>query len=106
MATPDSLVSGAAATPLDPLPSALNTAHGARHCRINIPIHAFDVLGIDRADYTAQELLADAEPEINTLDERVPFITDIEPLGAVIWKLTSRAKKKSPKNRALTAKKQ
>ena len=85
---------------------AVNFADDARHCHINIPIHAFDVLGIERADYTAQELLSDAEPEIKTLDERVPFITDIEPLGAVIWKLTSRAKKKSPKNRALTAKKQ
>ena len=54
---------------------------------INIPIHAFECLGIKQGEVTAVDLLSDRSTTA-MLETGTPFHTDIEANGAVIWKLT------------------
>ncbi len=54
---------------------------------INIPIHAFECLGIKQGEVTAVDLLSDRSTTA-MLETGTTFHTDIEAHGAVIWKLT------------------
>lgn len=70
--------------------AALNFGDEKASMSINIPQHAFDILGIQAAvNARATELLSGAAG-VKTFSSKVPFETEIEPFGAVIWKLTTR----------------
>lgn len=70
--------------------AALNFGDEKASMSINIPQHAFDILGIQAAvNARATDLLSGAAG-VKTFSSKVPFETEIEPFGAVIWKLTTR----------------
>lgn len=57
--------------------------------KINIPIHAFNILGIKEGEYEAEELLS-GEKMKKYLSSEVPFETFISPYNAVIWKICNK----------------
>ena len=63
---------------------------------INIPIHAFECLGIKQGEVTAVDLLSDRSTTA-MLETGTPFHTDIEAHGAVIWKLTPLRRTSRPR---------
>lgn len=70
--------------------AALNFGDEKASMSINIPQHALDILGIQAAvNARATELLSGAAG-VKTFSSKVPFETEVEPFGAVIWKLTTR----------------
>lgn len=69
---------------------ALNFGAEKASMSINIPQHALDILGIQAAvNARATDLLSGAS-EVKTFSSKVPFETEVEPFGAVVWKLTTR----------------
>lgn len=70
--------------------AALNFGAEKAYLSINIPQHALDILGIQAAvNARATELLSGAAG-VKTFSSKVPFETEVEPFGAVVWKLTTR----------------
>lgn len=70
--------------------AALNFGAEKASMSINIPQHALDILGIQAAvNARATELLSGAAG-VKTFSSKVPFETEVEPFGAVAWKLTTR----------------
>lgn len=69
---------------------ALNFGAEKASMSINIPQHALDILGIQAAvNARATDLLSGAT-DVKTFSSKVPFETEVEPFGAVAWKLTTR----------------
>lgn len=69
---------------------ALNFGAEKASMSINIPQHALDILGIQAAvNARATDLLSGAAG-VKTFSSKVPFETEVEPFGAVVWKLTTR----------------
>ena len=70
--------------------AALNFGAEKASMSINIPQHALDILGIQAAvNARATDLLSGAAG-VKTFSSKVPFETEVEPFGAVVWKLTTR----------------
>ena len=70
--------------------AALNFGAEKASMSINIPQHALDILGIQAAvNARATDLLSGATG-VKTFSSKVPFETEVEPFGAVAWKLTTR----------------
>lgn len=70
--------------------AALNFGAEKASMSINIPQHALDILGIQAVvNARATELLSGAAG-VKTFSSKVPFETEVEPFGAVVWKLTTR----------------
>ncbi len=70
--------------------AALNFGAEKASMNINIPQHALDILGIQAAvNARATELLSGAAG-VKTFSSKVPFETEVEPFGAMVWKLTTR----------------
>lgn len=70
--------------------AALNFGAEKASMSINIPQHALDILGIQAAvNARATDLLSGAAG-VKTFSSKVPFETEVEPFGAVAWKLTTR----------------
>lgn len=70
--------------------AALNFGAEKASMNINIPQHALDILGIQAVvNARATDLLSGAAG-VKTFSSKVPFETEVEPFGAVVWKLTTR----------------
>lgn len=65
---------------------AVNFSDSSRNCEINIPQHAFDILGLKKGNYFATDLLT-GKRQKKTLAPDVPFPTEIQANNAVIWKI-------------------
>ncbi len=65
---------------------AVNFASESCDLAVNIPRHAFEMLGIPEGTVTAHELLS-GETDTKTLSFSEPFRTMIQPHDAVIWKM-------------------
>ena len=65
---------------------AVNFSDCSRNCEINIPQHAFDILGLKKGNYFATDLLT-GKRQKKTLAPDVPFPTEIQANNAVIWKI-------------------
>ena len=63
------------------------------HVDLCIPDHAFQVLGIRRGAAQATELLTGSTRDI-LFEPGAPFSAEIEPHGAVMWKITVKPRKK------------
>ena len=63
------------------------------HVDLCVPDHAFQVLGVRRGAAQATELLTGSTREI-LFEPGAPFSTEIEPHGAVMWKITVKPRKK------------
>lgn len=63
---------------------------------VNIPRHAFEVLGLPVGECSAEELLTGQKRRI-VLSEDFPLETEVEAHGAAAWKLVKNPKKKSSK---------
>ncbi len=63
---------------------------------INIPEHAFNVLGISGATATMTELLSGEKMRKDFRPDK-PFDACVEPFGAAIWKIKHRAPRRSKK---------
>jgi glycosidase len=68
---------------------AVNFAGHDCDLQINIPRHAFEVLGLQEGEADAQELLSGKDPERRNLDSSTPFATHVSAHGAVVWKFTA-----------------
>lgn len=71
-----------------------NFADTPRELAVNIPRHAFEVLGLEEGLMDARELLWDGEHEVRTVDAGTPFTTQVQAHGAVVWKLTPHKQEK------------
>ena len=65
---------------------AVNFDSSEADMEINLPRHAFDVLNIAEGEYDAVELLSGRKSR-KTVSSEIPFVTKVQPHGAVIWKL-------------------
>lgn len=65
---------------------AVNFDSEATTLGINIPVHAFEMLNLTPGVYDATELLS-RRTERKTLSSSEPFVTEIGPNDAVIWKI-------------------
>ncbi len=54
---------------------------------VDLPRHAFEVLGVAEGETDATELLEGSETERRTVDHETPFATKVAAHGAVVWKL-------------------
>lgn len=68
---------------------AVNFDNKPAKLRINIPQHAFDILGIPEGDCVATELLS-GRREPRRISPDTPFEASIEGYGAVIWKVSHK----------------
>ncbi len=71
----------------DTLVIAVNFGSDTAETAINIPLHAFEYLGITPGHYEATELIGGGN-ESKHLSPEAPFETRIPPHGAVIWKIS------------------
>lgn len=87
---------------------AVNFSHESCNLKINIPGHAFDVLSLPKGDCVATELLT-KDMMRKTLSPDAPFVTEIGPNDAVVWKIKHKnvlsENKKSASDRRNNAKK-
>ncbi len=65
----------------------VNFGNDAKKMSVNIPRHAFEVLGYPEGMAPMTELLADTEPEIKYLCSDVPFEAVVGGHGASVWKV-------------------
>ena len=65
---------------------AVNFSAEVFSCSIRIPQHAFDTLGIRPGTFSATDLVSGAKARKN-LSPLEPFITDLMPNSAVMWKM-------------------
>ena len=63
-----------------------NFADYDREVAVNLPRHAFEVLGLQEGATDAAELLAGGAAELRTVDADTPFVTSVPAHGAVVWK--------------------
>lgn len=73
-------------TPDEILLIAVNFGTQASDISINIPALALDMMGIESASYDAIELLS-GKRETKHLHRALPFTTQVDGKGAVIWKI-------------------
>ena len=73
-------------TPDEILLIAVNFGTQASDISINIPALALDMMGIESASYDAIELLS-GKRETKYLHRALPFTTQVDGKGAVIWKI-------------------
>lgn len=87
---------------------AVNFSHESCNLKINIPGHAFDVLSLPKGDCVATELLT-KDMMRKTLSPDAPFVTEVGPNDAVVWKIKHKnvlsENKKSASDRRNNAKK-
>lgn len=81
---------------------AVNFGNMAVDASINIPQHAFDVLGLEEGCFEAIELLGGTK-EKKYFSPEEPFPTHLPGHGAVVWKLRT-PKRKNPNNKHKTLK--
>lgn len=67
---------------------------------VNLPRHAFEVLGVAEGETDATELLEGSETERRTVDHETPFATKVPAHGAVVWKLGQQPDKTKPASAA------
>lgn len=65
---------------------AVNFSSEPCNLKINIPGHAFDVLSLPKGDCVATELLS-KDMMRKTLSPDAPFVTEVGPNDAVVWKI-------------------
>jgi len=65
---------------------AVNFSDKASTLKINVPQHAFELMGITEGKRMAKELIS-GRRHSKTLSASEPFETDIAPWGAVVWKM-------------------
>lgn len=65
---------------------AVNFSNEPCNLKINIPGHAFDVLSLPKGDCVATELLS-KDMMRKTLSPDAPFVTEVGPNDAVVWKI-------------------
>lgn len=65
---------------------AVNFSYNAFDCKINIPQHAFDILGLIPGEYMATELISGKRSK-KTLSPVIPFEASLGSNSAVIWKV-------------------
>ena len=70
---------------------AVNFSYNAFDCKINIPQHAFDILGLIPGEYMATELISGKRSK-KTLSPVIPFETSLGSNSAVIWKVRMQKK--------------
>ena len=70
---------------------AVNFSYNAFDCKINIPQHAFDILGLIPGEYMATELISGKRSK-KTLSPVIPFEASLGSNGAVIWKVRMQKK--------------
>lgn len=68
---------------------AVNFSDNPAHCRINIPRHALDVIGIEPSTAMATELISGAHA-LKTFSDAVPFETTVGPWDVVVWKINDK----------------
>lgn len=81
---------------------AVNFRNYSCDLKINIPIHAFNVLNIPQGNYESEELLT-GEKSIKELTCDSPFKTFIQAHGAVIWKINHKKVKSNSKKKRKTS---
>ena len=67
---------------------------------VNIPEHAFDVLGMTRATGLKSTELLSGKTEIKNFTPDEPFVTSVGPSGAVVWKFSTAPQKPSEQKSA------
>ena len=70
---------------------AVNFSYNAFDCKINIPQHAFDILGLIPGEYMTTELISGKRSK-KTLSPVTPFETSLGSNSAVIWKVRMQKK--------------
>ena len=65
---------------------AVNFSYNAFDCKINIPQHAFDILGLIPGEYMTTELISGKRSK-KTLSPVIPFEASLGSNSAVIWKV-------------------
>ena len=70
---------------------AVNFSYNAFDCKINIPQHAFDILGLIPGEYMATELISGKRSK-KTLSPVTLFETSLGSNSAVIWKVRMQKK--------------
>lgn len=70
---------------------AVNFSYNAFDCKINIPQHAFDILGLIPGEYMTTELISGKRSK-KTLSPVIPFEASLGSNGAVIWKVRMQKK--------------
>ena len=70
---------------------AVNFSYNAFDCKINIPQHAFDILGLIPGEYMATELISGKRSK-KTLSPVTPFEASLGSNSAVIWKVRMQKK--------------
>ena len=65
-----------------------NFAENVCEVAVNLPRHAFEVLGLSEGSVVAVEQLS-GKTETRVLESETPFVTRVDAHGAVVWKLTS-----------------
>lgn len=68
---------------------AVNFRSTSCDLKINIPIHAFNTLGVKQGEYEAIELLS-GDISTKHFSADIPFETFISPFSAVVWKIIHR----------------
>lgn len=76
---------------------------GDTHCEINIPPHAFDIMGLRPGNYIATELIS-GKRQKKELSAVVPFPTDIAANSAVMWKIKLRQQNATDKKNSCAKK--
>ncbi len=71
---------------------AVNFASESCDLAINIPRHAFELLGIPEGSVEARDLLT-GQRDLKQLGSNVPFRTMVPPHDAVVWKIRHSAVK-------------
>ena len=77
---------------------AVNFSYNAFDCKINIPQHAFDILGLIPGEYMTTELISGKRSK-KTLSPVTPFETSLGSNSAVIWKVRMQKKTMQNENR-------
>lgn len=75
---------------------AVNFGNEPSELKINIPEHAFKVLGLKQGDFECTELLTKRKG-IKNLSVTEPFITEIGANDAVVWKINCEVEKSKKK---------
>ncbi|MDE6645522.1 MAG: hypothetical protein K2J97_05510, partial [Muribaculaceae bacterium] len=83
-----------------------NFADYDREVAVNLPRHAFEVLGLREGVMDARELLEGSATETRTVDAETPFATRVPAHGAVVWKLTAHKDEKKECKTSRKSKKQ
>lgn len=66
---------------------AVNFSNEEATMEVNIPAHAFDILGLRRGEAKCTELLT-SESQLSTIAPEKPFAITVPPHGAAVWKWT------------------